>query len=120
MSIPIYYDPMIAKLVVHAPDRMSAIERMKRAIADYKIVGFANTLEFGTFVLNHQAFVSGKFNTNFIAKYFQASDLEQINNAVEMEIAAIIASNMAYERSTGQNVQTESISNISAWRINRT
>ena len=50
MDIAIYYDPMIAKLIVHAPDRTSAMERMRRAISDYVIIGVETTLPFGQFV----------------------------------------------------------------------
>lgn len=75
MDIPIYYDPMIAKLVVHGTDRADAIEKMKRAIHDYKIRGVKTTLDFGLFVLNHPNFISGDFDTGFVDKYYQASDL---------------------------------------------
>jgi len=75
MNIPIYYDPMIAKLVVHGSDRTDAIEKMKRAIHDFKIVGVKTTLDFGLFVLNHPNFISGDFDTGFVDKYYQASDL---------------------------------------------
>ena len=75
MDIPIYYDPMIAKLVVHGTDRTDAIEKMKRAIHDFKIRGVKTTLDFGLFVLNHPNFISGDFDTGFVAKYYQASDL---------------------------------------------
>ena len=75
MNIPIYYDPMIAKLVVHGADRTDAIEKMKRAIHDFKIVGVKTTLDFGLLVLNHPNFISGDFDTGFVDKYYQASDL---------------------------------------------
>jgi propionyl-CoA carboxylase alpha chain len=75
MDIPIYYDSMIAKLVVHGTDRTDAIEKMKRAIHDFKIVGVKTTLDFGLFVLNHPNFISGDFDTGFVDKYYQASDL---------------------------------------------
>ena len=55
MDIPIYYDPMIAKLVVHATDRTQAIRKMIRAIDEYQITGVANTLAFGKYVMRHPA-----------------------------------------------------------------
>lgn len=76
MTIPIYYDPMIAKLVVHGTDRTDAIEKMKRAIREFKIKGVKNTLEFGLFVMNHEAFLSGQFDTGFVAKYFTSEMLQ--------------------------------------------
>ena len=70
MEVPIYYDPMLAKLVVHAPTRAEAIQLMKEAIADYEVEGVATTLPFGRFVMDHPAFVSGDFDTHFVQHYF--------------------------------------------------
>lgn len=58
MDIPIYYDPMIAKLVTHGKNRQEAIDRMVRAIDEYKITGVTTTLSFCKFVLQHPSFVS--------------------------------------------------------------
>jgi acetyl/propionyl-CoA carboxylase alpha subunit len=90
-TIPIYYDPMIAKLVVHGRDRSEAISRMLRAIEEYKITGVKNTLGFGAFVLQHEDFVSGKFDTHFVAKHFKPEYLKN-EQADELEIAALLAS----------------------------
>jgi acetyl/propionyl-CoA carboxylase alpha subunit len=65
MEIPVYYDNMIAKLIVWAPDRMEAISLMKQAINDYEVEGIKTTLPFGEFVMNHPAFISGNFDTHF-------------------------------------------------------
>jgi acetyl-CoA carboxylase biotin carboxylase subunit len=70
MEIPIYYDPMIAKLVTHGATRAEAIQKMKEAIAAYEIEGVANTLAFGQFVLEHPAFLSGQFDTHFVQHHF--------------------------------------------------
>jgi acetyl/propionyl-CoA carboxylase alpha subunit len=66
MDIPIYYDPMIAKLVVVAENRNAAIAKMIRAIKEYEITGIKTTLGFCQFVLQHEAFCSGKFDTTFV------------------------------------------------------
>ncbi len=81
-EIPIYYDPMIAKLVFYGKDRLAAIEGLKKAIADYQIEGIKTTLEFGTFVLNHPAFISGDFTTNFVKAYFNSEALKNEENHV--------------------------------------
>jgi acetyl-CoA carboxylase biotin carboxylase subunit len=90
MAIPVYYDPMIAKLVIHAKDRNEAIQKMKNAIKEYKIEGIATTLPFGNFVFEHPAFVSGKFDTHFVKKYYSPEKLvdKQRTNA---ELASIVA-----------------------------
>ena len=77
MDIPIYYDPMIAKLIVHGANRTEAIQRMIRAIDEYKISGVQTTLEFCKFVMQHPAFVSGKFDTHFVAQHFKPEMLKQ-------------------------------------------
>ena len=71
MEIPIYYDPMIAKLVVWGENRAKAIERAIEAIDNYQISGVKTTLDFGKYVLKHPAFRSGDFDTNFVKHYFQ-------------------------------------------------
>ena len=70
MEIPIYYDPMIAKLITYGDDRAEALELMKQAILEYKIEGIATTLSFGTYVCNHEAFISGNFDTHFVKNYY--------------------------------------------------
>lgn len=87
MDIPIYYDPMIAKLVVWGKDRKSAILRAIQAIDEYQISGVKTTLDFGKYVLKHPAFVSGDFDTNFIKTYFQ--DPTVMSTAMEEEKAAL-------------------------------
>ncbi len=71
MDIPIFYDPMIAKLVVWGKDRKSAILRTIEAIDNYQISGVKTTLDFGKFVMKHEAFQSGNFDTNFVKHYMQ-------------------------------------------------
>ena len=90
MTIPVYYDPMIAKLVTHGKDRTDAIQKMKAAIRNYKIEGVSTTLPFGLFVLEHEAFLSGKFDTQFVGKYYTASVLAR-NQKQHAELAAIVA-----------------------------
>jgi acetyl-CoA carboxylase biotin carboxylase subunit len=89
MEIPIYYDPMIAKLVTYGKDREEAIERMIWAIDNYEISGLRTTLDFGKFVMKHPAFRSGDFDTNFIKHYF--ADTNVLNEAQKMEEKALHA-----------------------------
>lgn len=87
MEIPIYYDPMIAKLVVWGKTRNEAIDRAIKAIDDYQISGVKTTLDFGKFVLKHQAFRSGKFDTNFVKEHFSSPEL--LKDAMEEESIAL-------------------------------
>jgi len=90
MVIPIFYDPMIAKLAVHGKDRTEAIQKTLAAIKDYHIKGFSTTLPFGTFVLEHEAFVSGKFDTHFVKNYYTPDKIEDKDRS-NARLAAIAA-----------------------------
>ncbi|MBP7533200.1 MAG: acetyl-CoA carboxylase biotin carboxylase subunit [Chitinophagales bacterium] len=90
MSIPIYYDPMISKLSVHAATRAEAIERMKQAIDEYHIVGVENTLKFGRWAMEQPSFVTGNYNTHFVKEHFKPEYLQKYD-ATEAQVAALIA-----------------------------
>ena len=87
MEIPIYYDPMIAKLIVHDSNREKAIQRMIEAIDEYDIVGVKTTLPFCDFALKHESFRSGKYDTRFVKLYF--SDPKVLDPSSEMLDAAL-------------------------------
>ncbi|UYW00452.1 acetyl-CoA carboxylase biotin carboxylase subunit [Flavobacterium agricola] len=90
MDVPIYYDPMLSKLITYGKDRNEAIQIMLKAIQDYKIEGVSTTLPFGTFVIEHDAFVSGNFDTNFVKKFYSPEIIKE-NQAKEAEVAAMLA-----------------------------
>jgi len=90
MDIPIYYDPMLSKLITYADTRNEAIELMLKAINNYKIEGVQTTLPFGKFVFEHEYFRSGNFNTHFVKDYYSAKKIEE-NSRVEAKIAAKVA-----------------------------
>lgn len=90
MEVPIYYDPLLAKLVTYGKTRDEAIQLMKQAIAAYEIEGVATTLPFGRFVLDHEAFVSANFDTNFVKQYFTPENLIESHHG-EAEAAAHLA-----------------------------
>jgi acetyl-CoA carboxylase, biotin carboxylase subunit len=118
MDIPIYYDPMIAKLIVHGKDRTEAIEKMLRAIGDYKIVGVETTLDFCKFVLKHEAFVSGKFDTGFIKNYF-TPDMLNAQNEEYAELAAI-AGALVFEGKKAKVAENSTAAvKKSQWKANR-
>jgi len=89
MEIPIYYDPMISKLVTYGKNRIEAIQKMIEAIDLYQIKGVETTLPFGKFVCEHEAFRSGNFDTHFVKNYYSADKLKSKFNQ-EAEIAALL------------------------------
>lgn len=90
MDIPIYYDPMLSKLITYGKTRSEAIELMIKAIDNYHIKGVQTTLPFGRFVCEHEAFRSGNFDTHFVKNYYSPSLLEA-QHMEEAELAAQIA-----------------------------
>ncbi|RZL48264.1 MAG: acetyl-CoA carboxylase biotin carboxylase subunit [Pedobacter sp.] len=117
MEIPIYYDPMIAKLITYGANREEAIDRMIRAIDEYDITGIQTTLSFGKFVMQHEAFNSGKFDTHFVGKYFNADSLKTDNQEEAMLAALTAVLLLQKEKVTvSANAQVESTSN---WKKNR-
>lgn len=117
MEIPIYYDPMIAKLITFGSNRKEAIDRMVRAIEEYDITGIQTTLSFGKFVMQHEAFTSGSFDTHFVGKYFNADSLKS-ENEEEAMLAALTAVLLLQKENIAVTsiTQTESTGN---WKKNR-
>lgn len=113
MTIPIFYDNMIAKLIVWAPSRMEAISLMKTAIRRFKIEGIKTTLEFGEFVMNHDAFISGKFDTHFVVNYFKPIELTED----ESKLAALFSAWFMEEKK--QTIVLPAMGSKKAWYLKR-
>lgn len=117
MEIPIYYDPMIAKLITYGKDREEAMGRMIRAIDEYEITGIHTTLGFGKFVMQHEAFRSGNFDTHFVGKYFNANALKNEDDA-EALMAALFGV-LCLKKQSVQALQPQNAAAESNWRKNR-
>lgn len=118
MDIPIYYDPMLSKLIVHGSNRTEAIQKMLRAIKDFKIVGVETTLDFCSYVLKHEAFVSGKFDTGFINKYFTPEVLNNTNEELA-EVSALVGGIIFGTKSTTTGGTEVAAVKKSKWKENR-
>lgn len=122
MDIPIYYDPMISKLITHGKDREEAIQRMLRAISEYKITGLTTTLSFGKYVMESNVFRSGNYDTHFVQNHFNPKKLD---NKVpdDSDIAALIGAMIVKETEEHSDIaapaQAAVSSSYSAWRNNR-
>lgn len=95
-EIPIYYDPMISKLIVWARTRAGAIDRMKRALFEYKISGVKTSIKYLESIMNHPVFESGIYDTHFIEKH--AGEFKQITEPCgsECEDLAVITTFIDY------------------------
>jgi acetyl/propionyl-CoA carboxylase alpha subunit len=117
MDIPLFYDPMIAKLIVYGNDREEAMARMMRAIEEFEILGIETTLPFGQFVMHHAAFRSGHFDTHFVNQYFTPEVLLQ---GAPAQVAALAAGLVAHQGLATNPVAPETAeSGVSLWKWRR-
>jgi propionyl-CoA carboxylase alpha chain len=91
-EIPMYYDSMIAKLIVHGKDRTEAIEKMRSALNDFVIRGIHSNIPFQAALLQHPRFVNGDFTTGFIAEeYPEGFKKDSVQPADPKRLAALAA-----------------------------
>jgi len=100
-EVPIHYDPLVSKLVVWAPSREEAIRRMRRAVAEYRVVGIRTTLPLFERVLASPAFVSGDFDTSFLDTGLEA---KAAGNPRRVEVAVAAAAIRAFEERRASRV----------------
>ncbi len=91
--VPLDYDPMLAKLIVWAPDRESAVERLRRALSEYQVSGVATTLTLFRALVEMTAFRDAEFHTGFLDELLASGGLAELHGRQdpEAEIAAAIA-----------------------------
>lgn len=119
MTIPIFYDPMIAKLITYGANRQEAIDKMVRAIDEYQLTGVATTLPFCKFVMRHEAFLSGQFDTRFISLYFTPDILDNPLDADEAIVAAMLAVQVLSSKKSTPSNTVASTAPASKWKKNR-
>ncbi|MBX2962823.1 MAG: acetyl-CoA carboxylase biotin carboxylase subunit [Cyclobacteriaceae bacterium] len=117
MTIPIYYDPMIAKLICYAETREQAMNKMIRAIDEYEITGLETTLGFCRYVMQHEAFRSGNFDTKFVETHFKPEVLT--STPVEEEELLAVALSSIRERKKNNGTIHQEQHTISKWKQNR-
>ncbi len=93
-EIPMFYDSMIAKLIVHGTDRLDAIAKMREALNSFVIRGVSSNIPFQAALLAHPKFVAGDFNTGFIAENyaqgFRAEDVPHDDAGFLVALAAYV------------------------------
>ena len=93
------------------------MDRMIRAIDEYRVLGVETTLPFGKYVMQHEAFRSGNFSTSFVNEHFDPEKLTQVNND-ELEMAAIFAATLVQE-DMNADVIPDKVNENSNWKRNR-
>lgn len=105
-EIPIYYDPMIGKLIVWATNRTYAIDRLHRVLLEYKITGIKTNINYLKHIIEIPDFVEGQYNTGFIAKHADRLQKNLNSSDAERENIAIIASYIDYIVNLDENTST--------------
>lgn len=114
MDIPLTYDPMIAKLIVHAEDRNAAIEDTIKAIDEYEIAGFSTTLGFCRFAIDHPEFRNGNFTINFVGEHYKPEMLRsEATSALTQAAYAVFKEGKKAQEPTAVRAE------VSDWKKNR-
>jgi propionyl-CoA carboxylase alpha chain len=103
-EIPVYYDSMIAKLIVHGRDRADAIARMRNALNGFAIRGISSNIPFQAALLAHPKFQRGDFNTGFIAEHYPQGfsvELVKHDDPTFLRVLAAVANRLQLERAVG-------------------
>jgi acetyl-CoA carboxylase, biotin carboxylase subunit len=97
-TVPVYYDPMLSKLICHAGTRVEAIDRMLRALQEYRVDGIRTSIPFFTYLMQHPDFRAANFDTGFIDRILPELDLQHRQPGDATRDAALIAAAiMAFE-----------------------
>jgi propionyl-CoA carboxylase alpha chain len=115
MTVPMYYDPMISKLITYGKTREEAIQLMVQAIDGYKVEGVETTLSFGKFVCEHDAFISGNFDTHFVKNHYSPEALTAKYDE-EKKIAAMVGLKLYLDQKARLKVPTAASQD---WKQNR-
>jgi acetyl/propionyl-CoA carboxylase alpha subunit len=113
-EVPVYYDPLIAKLLVWAPTRQEAIARMKRALNEYRIRGIKTSIPFHLIVMDNPKFVAGDYDTTFIDRVLGKVEYKKKNHEVAA-IAATIRKVLAEQQTTVIEKKREP--GINPWKL---
>jgi acetyl-CoA carboxylase, biotin carboxylase subunit len=106
-TVPVHYDPMLSKLVVHAATRVESILRMKRALAEYRVEGIQTTIPFYSFVMDDADFRAARFDTSFIDRLLPDLNLERESSGREVDAALMAAAILAFEEAQRVRIPDE-------------
>ena len=114
-EIPIYYDPMISKLIIWAKTRKEAIDRMKRALFEYKITGVKTSIPFLEKIMDTPDFKSGKYNTHFIEKNTAYLNIDEPCE-LECQDIAMFVTYLDFIKKQASQVQDNVTNKPSPWK----
>jgi acetyl-CoA carboxylase biotin carboxylase subunit len=115
-EVPIYYDPMIAKLITWGENRVEAILRMRRALREYQVRGIKTNIAFNQWIVRHSRFMSGDFNTGFIDEEYRATDGEEVLPHKEIALASAAIAALHREQEQNLGLLEQGATEPSKWR----
>ena len=121
IEISIDYDPIMAKLIVHAPDRRVAIQKMINALNDYKILGVRTSKKYMIDVMSHPEFINGKTFTNFIETNMSDREID-LRKYKEIAATAAALANIQQNNSHSQTFKMNDVAPspwdlLGSWQI---
>jgi acetyl-CoA carboxylase biotin carboxylase subunit len=118
-AIPIQYDPMISKLVVHGETRRQALTRMLRALEEYHLLGIRTNVSYLRRIIMHPEFISGDYDTHFIPRHRESLLAGDAEASREESIALVTAGILSLMRAKQQSSQAPSGKKpgTSAWKL---
>ncbi|MFL5626224.1 MAG: acetyl-CoA carboxylase biotin carboxylase subunit [Ktedonobacteraceae bacterium] len=117
LQVPLFYDPLLSKLIVWGKDRTQAIARMRRALAEYQVVGVRTTLPFARWLMNNPRFIEGDISTDFVAEEWDTREKETTEANTEppaatqqavptdAEVAALVGSMLMHEYTEAEKLR---------------
>ena len=118
-EVSIYYDPMISKFAVYGRDRSEAVERMRRALREYQIVGLRTTIPFFRLVMDDQEFIAGRLDTGFIERFFERTEkgkADQESETMQRDLSIISAALLRSRDAQIRSSQPPS-KKLNAWQM---
>ncbi len=120
LTIPLFYDSLLAKLICWGRDRDEALARLRRALDEYVIAGIRTTIPFHQWLVRHPRFLAGDFSTDFVAEEWHPDDRDAVpaanaapDDATDLspeELAAILAALVAQERDAARALRLTGVS----------
>ncbi|MBI3000922.1 MAG: acetyl-CoA carboxylase biotin carboxylase subunit [Deltaproteobacteria bacterium] len=114
--VPIYYDPMIAKLIVWGENRVEAILRMRRALREYEVRGIKTNLPFHQWILRHPRFMAGDFNIGFIDDEYRLTRKEELYPHKDIALASATIAALHREQQRALRLLEKGVAEKSRWR----
>jgi acetyl/propionyl-CoA carboxylase alpha subunit len=125
LQVPLFYDPLLSKLIVWGRDRSQAIARMRRALSEYRVVGVRTTLPFARWIMEQPRFIAGDMSTDFIAEEWDNRKKEEPISTEDgqltpQQVAAIMGSLLMHEQMEDEQSRrrpvSETTQEVSRWR----